>query len=66
MFKQITNLHGDELYLIISLWIFIVFFVFVGMMLFFMKKDHVRYMKEIPFDDMEKETDCLPEEKVKL
>jgi hypothetical protein len=66
MFKQITNLHGDELYLIISLWIFIVFFVIVGMMLFFMKKDHVRYMKEIPFDDMEKETDCLPEEKVKL
>jgi hypothetical protein len=66
MFKQITNLHGDELYLIISLWIFIVFFVIVGMMLFFMKKDHVRYMKETPFDDMEKETDCLPEEKVKL
>jgi predicted PurR-regulated permease PerM len=47
MFKQITNLHGDELYLIISLWIFIVFFVIVGMMLFFMKKDHVRWRKKL-------------------
>lgn len=53
MFKQITNLHGDEIYLIISLWIFIVFFVTVAIMLFFMKKDYVQYMKEIPFDDSE-------------
>ncbi|HMR19084.1 MAG TPA: hypothetical protein PKA53_07275 [Sphingobacterium sp.] len=66
MFKQITNLHGDELYLIISLWIFIIFFVVVGLMLFFMKKDYIRYMKDIPFDDPEKETDYSPEENVKL
>lgn len=65
MFKQITNLHGDELYLIISLWIFIIFFVIVGLMLFFMKKDYIQYMKEIPFDESEKEIDCSPEENVK-
>jgi len=50
MFKQITNLNGDELYLIASLWIFLVFFVSVACMLFWMKKDHVQYMKELPFD----------------
>lgn len=53
MFKQITNLQGDEIYLIISLWIFLVFFVSVGIMLFFMKKDYIRYMKDIPFNDGE-------------
>ncbi len=51
MFKQITNLNGDEIYLITSLWIFIIFFVIVGLMLFYMKKDHIQYMKDIPFDD---------------
>lgn len=67
MFKQITNLHGDELYLIISLWIFIVFFVVVGLMLFFMKKDHIKYMKDIPFDDdMDKQTEYSPEDNKKL
>lgn len=58
MFKQITNLHGDEIFMITSLWIFIIFFVLVGMMLFFMKKDHIQYMKELPFDGSEKESEC--------
>ena len=67
MFKQITNLHGDELYLIISLWIFIVFFVIIGLMLFFMKKDHIKYMKDIPFDDdMDKQTEYSPEDNKEL
>lgn len=57
MFKQITNLNGDEMYLITSLWIFIVFFALVGLMLFFMSKDHIKYMKQIPFDESEKEID---------
>lgn len=51
MFKQITNLNGDETYLIGSLLLFIVFFVVVAMMLFFMKKDFVHYMKELPLQD---------------
>ncbi|NGF56289.1 hypothetical protein G5B35_18310 [Parapusillimonas sp. SGNA-6] len=65
MFKQITNLHGDEIYLIVSLWIFIVFFVTVGLMLFFMKKDYIKYMKEIPFDESEQQIDYSSEEQKK-
>lgn len=62
MFKQITNLNGDEMYLITSLWIFIIFFVIVGIMLFLMKKDHVQYMKGIPFDESDRETKCSSED----
>lgn len=50
MFRQITNLDGNEWYLIVSLWIFMVFFIVVGIMLWRMKKDHVDYMKDIPLD----------------
>lgn len=66
MFKQITNLRGDEIYLITSLWIFIVFFALVGIMLFFMKKDYIRYMKDIPFDESEKENNYSSEDNLKL
>ncbi|MCI0920786.1 hypothetical protein IP023_05395 [Sphingobacterium rhinopitheci] len=66
MFKQITNLQGDEMYLIASLWIFIVFFVTVGIMLFFMKKDFVNYMKGIPLDDSETEFNGQTDEDKKL
>ncbi len=66
MFKQITNLQGDEMYLITSLWIFLVFFVLVGVMLFYMKKDYVKYMKEIPFNDSEKELNGNTEQETKL
>ena len=51
MFKQITNLNGDEVYLIASLWVFLVFFVLVACMLFRMKKEHIQHMKDIPFTD---------------
>ena len=66
MFKQITNLNGDEIYLITSLWIFIIFFVIVGLMLFFMKKDHIDYMKSIPLKDMDNENDGLTEDRVTI
>jgi len=66
MFKQITNLNGDEIYLITSLWIFLVFFVLVGCMLFWMKKDHVDYMKDIPFDGSEKESEHASEQNERL
>lgn len=55
MFKQITNLNGSELYLIASLWIFLVFFISVAIMLFRMKKDYVTYMKELPLEEYETE-----------
>ena len=66
MFKQITNLQGDEIFLITSLWIFIIFFVVVGLMLFFMKKDYIQYMKEIPFDESENESNGLADETLKI
>lgn len=53
MFRQITNLEGNEWYLIASLWIFLVFFIIVGIMLFRMKKDYVNYMGNIPLEDTE-------------
>lgn len=66
MFKQITNLQGDEIYLIVSLWIFLIFFVLVGVMLFYMKKDYIKYMKEIPLDDSETEFNGSIKEETKL
>ena len=53
MFKQITDLAGNEWYLIVSLWIFLAFFIAVGIYLFRMRKDYVDYMKEMPMDDRE-------------
>lgn len=57
MFKQITNLNGDEIYLIASLWIFLLFFVLVACMLIWMNKDHIKYMKDLPFDESDKIVD---------
>jgi len=54
MFKQITDLSGNEWYLIASLWIFLVFFIAVGILLFRMPKDHVNYLKGLPVDESEK------------
>ena len=51
MFKQITDLSGNEWYLIVSLWIFLAFFIIVGVYLFRMRKDYVDYMKDMPMDD---------------
>ena len=66
MFKQITNLNGDEIYLITSLWIFIIFFVIVGLMLFYMKKDHIQYMKDLPFDDAGNKNEGATDEILKI
>ncbi|WP_262246592.1 hypothetical protein [Parapedobacter soli] len=51
MFKQITDLSGNEWYLIASLWIFLLFFIIVGIRLFRMRKADIDYMKGIPMDD---------------
>ena len=59
MFKQITDLSGNEWYLIVSLWIFLIFFIVVGLMLFRMRKDDVDYMKGLPVDDEEDRNDDL-------
>lgn len=54
MFKQLTDLSGNEWYLIVSLWIFLVFFIVVAIMLVRMRKEHVDYMKGMPVDEEEK------------
>lgn len=56
MFKQITTLGGNEIYLIISLLIFIAFFIGVGIRLVFMKKDYADYMNNIPLDGQKPDT----------
>lgn len=50
MFKQINNLAGDEIYLLISLLIFVAFFIGATIMLFKMKKTHTAYMSELPIE----------------
>jgi hypothetical protein len=52
MFKQFLNTVTDSnIYLITSLWIFLIFFILVGLMLFKMNKDHIKHMSELPLND---------------
>ncbi len=55
MFKQITNLNGDESYLIFSLLMFMVFFLLVGIMLVRMKKDYADEMSQMPLEENDEE-----------
>lgn len=56
MFRQfIDKVGGSDVYLITSLWIFLIFFILVAIMLFKMKKDHINYMSELPLNDTEEE-----------
>ncbi|WP_207420975.1 hypothetical protein [Desertivirga brevis] len=56
MFRQfIDKVGGSDVYLITSLWIFLIFFILVAVMLFKMKKDHINYMSELPLNDTEEE-----------
>jgi len=52
MFKQFTeNIKGNQIYLIGSLGIFLIFFIVVTVMLILLKKKDMDYMKAIPFED---------------
>ncbi|MFI5136822.1 MAG: hypothetical protein ACHQIM_03285 [Sphingobacteriales bacterium] len=52
MFKQFTeNIKGDQVYLISSLGIFLVFFIVVTILMFRLRKNHVEYMSDLPLDD---------------
>jgi hypothetical protein len=55
MFKQITNLNGDEGYLLFSLVMFMVFFIVVTIVLIKMKKPFIDYMSEMPMEDADKD-----------
>jgi len=52
MFKQFLNeVDGSQIYLITSMGIFMLFFILVAILLLRMKKDTIKYMSELPFND---------------
>jgi len=52
MFKQFTeHIDGNQVYLIFSLFIFLVFFIVVTFLLLRLRKQHVDYMSDIPLND---------------
>ncbi|WP_448697532.1 hypothetical protein ACFGVR_12650 [Mucilaginibacter sp. AW1-3] len=52
MFKQFTeHISGNQVYLLSSLGIFLVFFIVVAILLIKLKKHHAEYMSDIPLND---------------
>ncbi|QJD98211.1 hypothetical protein HH214_21185 [Mucilaginibacter robiniae] len=57
MFKQFTeNISGNQIYLIASLGIFLVFFIVVTVLMLRMKKTHNTYMSDLPLHDTDDST----------
>jgi len=57
MFKQfIQNIEGPQVYLLSSLVIFLVFFIVVTLLLFYMSKQHINYMSDMPLHDTDVES----------
>jgi cbb3-type cytochrome oxidase subunit 3 len=55
MFKQFLKVvEGADFYMITSLLIFFIFFILVGLYLLLLKKNHVKYMSNLPLDDEHK------------
>jgi hypothetical protein len=56
MFKQFLSTATDSnVYLITSLWIFLLFFILVAVMLIKMNKEHIQHMSELPLNDKNQE-----------
>lgn len=52
MFKQfVQNFFDSQIYLITSLWIFLIFFLIVVLLLVKMNKKHINYMSELPLTE---------------
>ena len=52
MFKQFTeNISGNQIYLLSSLGIFLVFFIVVTILLLRLRKSHVDHMSDLPLQD---------------
>jgi hypothetical protein len=55
MYSQFINYFaGSRLYLLSSLWLFLIFFILVTVMLIKMNKKHIEYMSELPLNEEEK------------
>ena len=58
MFKQfIQNFADSRIYLISSLWLFLIFFLLVGIMLFRMSKKHIDHMSKLPLEEDRESSD---------
>lgn len=56
MFRQFTeHISGNQVYLLFSLFIFLVFFIVVTVLLLKLRKQHVDYMSDIPLQDCTEE-----------
>ena len=56
MFRQFTeHISGNQVYLLVSLFIFLVFFIVVTVLLLRLRKQHVDYMSDIPLQDCTEE-----------
>ena len=56
MFKQfVGQVSGHNIYLIISLLIFFIFFVAIALLLIKMNKKHIVYMSGLPLNDDKEE-----------
>ncbi len=54
MFKQhLAGVTGYDAYLILSLFIFLLFFIVVAVRLWFFDKKEIDYLKNIPFEETE-------------
>ncbi|WP_185155606.1 hypothetical protein [Rudanella paleaurantiibacter] len=52
MFKQfISKMPGADVYLVTSFMIFLVFFVLVGLYLFFIDRKHIERISRLPLED---------------
>ncbi len=52
MFKQfVHSLQGDEIYMLLSLFIFLAFFIGATIAMIKMKKSHLEYMSDIPLNE---------------
>ncbi|MBC7615929.1 MAG: hypothetical protein H7202_07675 [Pedobacter sp.] len=52
MFKQfVHSLQGDEIYMLLSLFIFLAFFIGATIAMLRMKKSHLEYMSDIPLNE---------------
>jgi len=52
MFEQFTkNLNGNQIYLISSMAVFVIFFIVVTVMLIILKKTHIDHMSALPLEN---------------
>jgi len=52
MFKQFTeNISGNQVYLLSSLGLFLVFFIVVAFLLIRIRKNHIDHMSALPLND---------------